>query len=153
MSAFDATRLVRAWELHDRWAVAVSDHCRKDKRNRIPNNGGVDVTARLGEAVEEAAGVLGVHAATLSALIQAERRTDPGSDVAGAIARVIDGLALSVTGCSDCGVQMPNYAIYRDYHAEHCPERKYVAPPIDPRMVEAIETSVLGRISEGTVDG
>jgi hypothetical protein len=93
----------------------------------------------LVEALAEAADVLGVQSSTLSALIQAERRTDPGADAAGAIGRVIDGLAFVTTTCVDCGVEMPDYLIYVEYHAEHCPERKFVAPPIDPRMVEAIE--------------
>lgn len=137
MSVFDATRLVRALELHDRWALAVSDHCRKDKRNRIPSNAGVDVTARLVDAVDEAAGQLNVSSVTLMACIQAERRTDPGVDIAGAVNRVIAGFDYVETTCKACGHTMPDYLIYTQYHAEHCPN-------IGPHRTERIE----GRIVE-----
>lgn len=139
-TVFDPSALVKAWEAHDRWALAVSDHCRRDKRNRIPNNAGAEVTARLADEQEKAAETLGVSVQTLVAIVQAERRTDPGVDVAGAVARALDGLSFVSTTCGACGMEMPDYLVYTEYHAEQrCRARKFVAAPIDPRMVEAIE--------------
>lgn len=115
---FDPARLVRAWELWD----------------ERPGND--DLTKRMVDAVYDAAATLGVSPSTLTACIQAERRADPGHDVAGAVGRVLAGLSFEVVACGTCGVEMPNYQIYRDFHAEHCPE----IGPQRSREVETVES-------------
>lgn len=146
-AVFNLTRLVDAWVAHDRWCLSLSPpEGSKDRSKRLPFNAGGDVTARRDAAVKDAAEALSVDPNTLMACIQAERRVDPGADVAGAIERVIDGLAYETTSCPVCGVEMPNYAVYRDFHDERCGSR--VAETVDPRVVETVELLIEQREGE-----
>ena len=119
-TVFDASALVAAWEAHDRFCASLTPEPGHRKKH-LPSNGGVDVTNRLLDAQHAAAAALGIDTVTLIAIVMAERRTDPGPDVAGAIARAVKGLTLTVEACKTCGVEIPAYAIYEEYHAEHCP--------------------------------
>jgi len=119
-TVFDASALVAAWEAHDRFCASLTPEPGQRKKH-LPSNGGVDVTNRLLDAQHVAAEALGISTDTLVAIVMAERRTDPGPDVAGAIARAVKGLTLTVEACKTCGVEIPAYAIYEEYHAEHCP--------------------------------
>ena len=140
MTAFDASALVKAWEAHDRFCYSLTPPDESSRKTRrLPYNGGVDTTNRLLEEQHKAAAALGIDTVTLVAIVMAERRADPGPDVAGAIARVVAGLTLSTQHCSRCGVEMPNYQIYRDFHAEHCPE-------IGPQRAEPIKVEIVDMI-------
>lgn len=119
---FDVSALVKAWESHDRFCYSLTPPDESSRKTRrLPSNGGVDVTNRLLEEQHKAAEALGIDTVTLVAIVMAERIADPGPDVAGAIARAIEGLAFTTEECPRCGIEIPAYKIYEDFHAEHCP--------------------------------
>ena len=134
-TVFDPAALVCAWEAHDRWCLSLTPPEGSRKRSYLPTNGGVEVTEQLRSEQKRAAGALGVDVDTFVLSVLAERRADPGPDVAGAIERVLAaGFDLTVETCKDCGRDVPAYEIYQQFHKEHCPE---VGP--QRRPVEDVE--------------
>jgi hypothetical protein len=124
---FDPGPLVAAWLAHDAWCLSLTPKSKggtgSEHRRTLPFNAGIDVTERLRVAQAEAADALGVDVETLVASVLAERKCDPGPDIAGAVTRVVvAGFDFTVDACKQCGRDIPAYQIYQDFHAEHCPQ-------------------------------